>query len=72
MLNKIEMDVSASRRKTQSNEVRLLVVILFPCFFVAAASRRVVSLASGKRRGISCFEEAKRSTYSVIPYAVMQ
>jgi hypothetical protein len=66
----------ASKRKSEINEVRLLVVILFPCFFISAACRRLMPAGlpagAGDRRRVSCFEEARRSTYSVIPYTMMQ
>ena len=75
MLKKLEIENHASKRRTEVNEVRLLVLVLFPCFFVAAVCRRALSAgmpAGGQRRRLSCFEDAKRSTYSVIPYTMMR
>ncbi len=76
MLNtNAEAVMRAKHRRSEANEVRFLVAILFVWFFIAAAGKRVLSLfgsrPSGSRRP-SCFEEAKRSAYSVIPYVLMQ
>jgi hypothetical protein len=76
MLKTIETESRASKRRTEDNEALLFVVILFPCFFVAAVCRRLLAAAlpgtDGKCRRLSCFEDAKRSTYSVIPYTMMR
>ena len=76
MLKTLEKSKSARERRAEINEVRLLIVILFPCFFIAAACRRLVPVgaktAGSGRRRMSCFEEARRATYSVLPYAMMQ
>ncbi len=76
MLNNYETEKHARKRRTEVNEVRLLVLILFPCFFVAAVCRRALSAgmpaSGGERRRLSCFEDARRATYSVIPYTMMR
>lgn len=72
MLKKLEKGSCAGRRRSDATEVRLLVIALFPWFFVAAVARRVLAPARGDSRRLSCFEQARRSTYSVIPYALMQ
>ena len=76
MLNTNAEAITRSKhRRSEANEVRFLVAILFVWFFVAAACKRVFSLfgsrPAGSRRP-SCFEEAKRSAYSVVPYVLMQ
>ncbi|MEM1113977.1 MAG: hypothetical protein AAGI11_18830 [Pseudomonadota bacterium] len=70
MLNNTGKSKLASKRRSENHEVRLLVVILFPCFFLVETCKRLLHV--GERRQNSCFEEAKRSTYSVIPYTMMQ
>ncbi len=62
----------ASARPSEATEVRLLVALLFPWFFTAAVGRKVLHLGGDKRRRLSCFEEARRSTYSIIPFALMR
>ena len=55
-------------------QFRGLVSIVFLWFFAAAVIGRITpsgcESTTGKRE--SCFQEAKRSAYSVIPYAFMR
>lgn len=62
----------ATNRRSEATEVRLLVAVLFPWFFTAAVGRKVLHLGGDKTCRLSCFEEARRSTYSIIPFALMR
>lgn len=74
MLNTSGGDTANTEQKhTELTEFRLLIALVFVWFFVAAALRRLLpggTAIGGKRE--SCFEQAKRSAYSVIPYAFMR
>jgi hypothetical protein len=77
MLNTSGGDTANTANKhTELTEFRLLIALVFVWFFIAAAVRRLlpgkasVATVGGKRE--SCFEQAKRSAYSVIPYAFMR
>lgn len=64
----------AAQRPMEKLQFRGLVSIVFVWFFAAAVIGRISPSgcdAAGSKRE-SCFQEAKKSAYSVIPYAFMR
>lgn len=66
--------VQHSAQRTDKWEFRVLLALAVSCFFVVSVLTRVLprslrpfAAAAGRRE--SCFEEARRMAYAVIPYA---
>ena len=65
---------AAAGQRNDRWEFRLLMGLTVSCFFVISVLTRLLPhslrpFAAGTGRRESCFEEARRTAYAVIPYA---